>query len=131
MSAEDNDTHRESQFLEAARKCGFIIHDRLDNVTKVNHPTPRQLDIFNEALAKLGVNAEDLYNKDKTTYELQKYSRSNTSISFALFCALPLHPLLLFRSFLQFIKVDGRVQSKLRYFQGHKGRLAVTVHNYD
>ncbi|KPA37111.1 hypothetical protein FLAG1_10086 [Fusarium langsethiae] len=78
MSAEDSDTLCESQFLEAARQCGFIIHDRLDKNTQVNHPTSRQLAIFNSALAKLGVSAEGLYRKDKTTYELQKYSESNT-----------------------------------------------------
>ncbi|CAF3556255.1 unnamed protein product [Fusarium graminearum] len=77
MSAEDNDTYRESQFLNAARKCGFIIHDRVDNVTKVNHLTSRQLDMFNSALTKLGVNAADLYTDDKTKYELQKYSESD------------------------------------------------------
>ncbi|CAG2003832.1 unnamed protein product [Fusarium graminearum] len=78
MSMEDSDTLHESKFLEAARICGFIIHDRLDYNTEVNHPTSRQLSMFNKALNKLGVNAAELYTENKTTYELQKYSDSNT-----------------------------------------------------
>ncbi|PCD20191.1 hypothetical protein AU210_016494 [Fusarium oxysporum f. sp. radicis-cucumerinum] len=78
MSMEDSDAFRESKFLKVARKCGFIIHDRLDYDTKVNHPTSRQLDMFNSALTELGVNAAELYTNHKTTYELQKYSESDT-----------------------------------------------------
>ncbi|SCV61328.1 uncharacterized protein FFFS_15897 [Fusarium fujikuroi] len=78
MSVEDDDPHREHQFLEAARQCGFIIHECLDEDTEVFHPTSEQLDVFNGALTELGVSAADLYTNDKTKYEVQEYFDTST-----------------------------------------------------